>query len=130
MLFGPITLGGADYNENIAPPTDAVTADRAWAEDQAQKQREWQEKMSNTAYQRAVADLQKAGLNPALAYMQGSASTPSGGIASSGSSYQQKELQQMEDANRLITALLGGLIGGIAGYSTASVPRTTTIKRR
>ena len=40
--------------------------------------REWQEHMSSTAYQRAVEDMKKAGLNPILAFANGGASTPGG----------------------------------------------------
>ena len=50
---------------------------------QAKKNRDFQASMSNTSYQRAVQDMLKAGLNPALMFRSGQgASTPSGATAS------------------------------------------------
>lgn len=51
---------------------------------EAQKNRDYQTQMSNTAFQRSRADAQAAGLNPMVLAGMGGASTPSGSTASVG----------------------------------------------
>lgn len=70
----PAVIGAAG---SYAGAASTNAANRAMSREQM----EFQERMSNTAYQRAVADMRLAGINPALAYMQGGASSPGGSTA-------------------------------------------------
>lgn len=64
--------------------TGAEQQANAFSSQEAQKEREWQEQMRATNYQTQVADMQAAGVNPAVLYGNGaSSSTPSGASASS-----------------------------------------------
>lgn len=74
-LAGDVLTGGAISNAKSVEATNAAN----FAE--SQRNRDFQERMSNTGYQRATDDMRKAGLNPALSYSNGPASTPSGATA-------------------------------------------------
>ena len=83
MALGLNTLGAIQQGVYNRIQQDAAM-DYNSAE--AAANRAWQERMSNTSYQRAMEDMKKAGLNPILAYAQGGASTPGGAQGSIGQS--------------------------------------------
>lgn len=81
LAGGAISSGGAAAQNQSA--LQLAREQMNFSDAQAKRQMDFQERMSSTAYQRAMADMKAAGLNPILAYQQGGSSTPGGAAGSS-----------------------------------------------
>jgi hypothetical protein len=83
IMADPLKLAKqyASYNNSLYQSNTRQA--QAFNASEAAKNRDWQERLSNSAHQREVADLKKAGLNPVLSSNLAGASTGSGASASS-----------------------------------------------
>jgi hypothetical protein len=78
---------------------------RSWEAGQAEVNRQFQERMSNTSFQRMTKDMEAAGLNPLLA-LGGGSSTPTG--ATPGGAQGSAVQARIEDAgSKAISSALG-----------------------
>lgn len=99
-----------EYNKNM------LDYQNAYNTTEAQKQRDWEEMMSNTAVQRRMADISSAGLNPWISVEQ-EASTPAGATASTAATEAAKRINfnvfttGSKENNKIGRTIIQGILG-------------------
>lgn len=103
--------------------------------EQAQIQRDFEKQMSDTAYQRAVEDMKKAGINPIMALSNGGAEVPQGASASASSARSGGANSSSINRNSIASVLYGvfsiasGLISGKTDLAVAGIRRLTELEK-
>lgn len=144
MDYAEVLNAGANQvaqMQGIAQANNAWSADQAriqreWQEQQnakamafnqneAAKNRNWQEMLSNTAHQREVKDLMAAGLNPVLSAMNGNGASVGSGATAQGVTSQGAKGDTDTSTNGAIANLLGSILAANTQIQAANINART-----
>lgn len=100
----------AQAAQQMAFQRESAQTAMAFNREEAQKNRDWQQYMSDTAHQREIKDLQAAGLNPVLSAMGGNGAPVTSGATASGYASQGAKGDTDTSASGALVSLLGSLI--------------------
>lgn len=100
-----------DYVRDLA----MLHENQSFNSSEAQKERDWSERMRDTSYLSMMDQMKKAGINPVLAYQSSAASAPSGSSASSSGSGSRSGYRSSGSSDDGLGRLLIGAAKIIAG---------------
>lgn len=122
-FFNQANIAAEDWQRDeqsaiLAFQRDMEQMDKAnqFSANEAQKARDFERLMRQTAYQDTLQDMQKAGINPVLAYSQGATSSSSGVAASSSApsrSFSHKGRSYSDPAGAVLGAVTKVLAGAL-----------------
>jgi hypothetical protein len=107
--------------------TEQARIAREFNSAEAQKNRDYQTMMSNSAYQRSVADMKAAGLNPALMYSHGAAESSPGGSSATASAPGGRTVSNPAASTGQLALIVASVVGPAvsAGIKAASAAKAT-----